>query len=213
MLGTLIEKDVRCLLRSRQAVLATGFFAIVLVVVTSFAFRRVGLTAEEINELSPGILWAIYLFVTVVSLEITFSYEREQRALGGVLLTQVSPTTVYLAKAMVNLVFVVSVQTLILICHGLFFGAAVFEHFFSLWLIVLVLSVGMVALGTLLAGIASSNEQKSLLFPLLLFPLSIPPLAAAVFTSNQIYQTGSVPWGNFWFQLLVVFSIIRCPFV
>jgi len=66
----------------------------------------------------------------------------------------------------------------------------------------------MVSLGTLLSAIASTSEHKSLLFPLLLFPLTIPLLAAAVFTTKQVFQNSVIPWTDFWFQLIVVFSVI-----
>lgn len=205
---SLLKKDMQCLVRSPHVVVATFFFALVVVVVASFSFRRVGISGEELKAITPGVLWIVFLFTAVIGLNYSFVPERSRRALQAVLLSPVSSMAVYAAKVITNLLFLLLVQSFVLAAHGLLFGAELFPVYAELFFLSLLVSLGFVSLGTLLAAIAAMSQGKELVLPLLLFPLTIPLLAGAVFTSRVVLETGGIPWSSFWFVLIIVWDVI-----
>ena len=69
-------------------------------------------------------------------------------------------------------------------------------------------SIGYVAVGTLLASMAVQTRTRDILLPILLFPVAIPVLLAAVKASDGFLQglggAEIMPWVN----LLIVYDVI-----
>ena len=204
----LVRKDVRCLLRANGLVLSTFGFSLLLTLVASFAFRQIGYGERELLEVTPGIVWLVFLFSGVIALNHSFALEQENDALFGLLLTSVEPSTVYLAKLAVNAVFLGMIQCFVLVAHGVLFGANFWGVFFELLGVSLLGGIGFVATGTLLSAIAVCTKGRDILLPLMLFPLCIPLVAAAVFLSRGLLETGGLEVESFWFSLLCGFPML-----
>src|SRR5690242_20114576 len=58
----LLKKDLRLIVRAPHTTASILGFAVLAVVITSFAFRESGLTAADLRRLSAGVLWLIFLF-------------------------------------------------------------------------------------------------------------------------------------------------------
>ena len=121
MLKLLLRKDLTLLFRSPRLVLAVGFFALLLVILSSFAFRRPGLGASELTLLLPGVYWTAFLFVTVVTLHESFAPEEENHALLGLLLCGYPAELLFLSKLAANWLFLAVIQGAILGFSVLFF--------------------------------------------------------------------------------------------
>lgn len=208
MLVALIQKEARLFLRSRQWAVGLLVFALVLVVLCSFAFRRVGYGQAELRDLTPGILWTIFLFCGIVALSSSFLPEEELDAITGLLLTPADPAAMFLAKLIANVSVVFAVETLVIVLHSLFFGIDLFPVLPELMLLVLLVSIGFASLGTLFAAVAVAVRGRELVLPLMLFPLSLPLLAGAVFLTRAVLLTGAIPYRDFWFLLVVGFDVI-----
>lgn len=204
----LLQKELLILWRRPATLVAVLGLAVTLVVITSFAFRQIGQGVEELNGLTPGIIWSIFVFTGVVSLSHSFVSEEENRALQGVMISPVSPASVFLAKSVSQMVFLTGVQTVVMVLHSLFFNPALWSASVEMFAIALVVSVGFVALGTLLAGIAVTFNGRELLLPVVLFPLVLPLITAAVLLTRDILSNGSLDFNNFWLTVLVVFDVI-----
>jgi len=204
----LFKKDITCVWRAKQLMLGTFGFALLLVVVASFAFRQVGYGQEELRAITPGILWLVFLFAGLIGLNQTFLFEQQNSALQGVLLSKVQPNVVYFAKLSSNFLFLSLVQILVLLAHGVLFGAEIFFVFPQLLFVTVLVALGFTALGTLLSAMAVATTSREIVLPLLLFPLSIPLVAGAVFLTRELLQSGSFPFASFWFTLVVVFDVI-----
>ena len=208
MLVSLLTKELRCLVRARSWPVGLLVFALVLVVLASFAFRQIGYGQEDLRQLTPGILWIIFLFCGIVALNYSFLPEEEFGAMQGLLLTRADAGSMYLAKFLVNFVFLFFVQALVIALHGMLFGVELFGVYFPLLALTAAVAFVFTALGTLLSAIAVAVRGRELILPLILFPLSLPLLAAAVFLTGTVLETGSLPLGGFWFLLVAAFDVI-----
>ena len=69
-------------------------------------------------------------------------------------------------------------------------------------------SVGYVAVGTLLASMAVQARTRDVLLPILLFPVAIPLLIAAVKGSGGFLEGASMADITPWLNLLVVYDVV-----
>jgi heme exporter protein B len=79
-------------------------------------------------------------------------------------------------------------------------------------LVILLGSIGYVAVGTLLSSMAVQTRTRDVLLPILLFPVVVPILIAAVKASGG-YLTGAkmdeiLPWLNLLIAYDVIFTAI-----
>lgn len=207
-LSVLLSKDMQAILRRGHFLAASGGFAALLVIVCSFAFRVIGYGQTELTELTPGIIWVIFLFSGVTVLGQSFIVEKENDALQGLLLAAGDPLVIYLSKFIANSVLLTFLQAFVIILHGLFFGVDYFEHFFFLLALSVFASVGFIALGTLLAAISTVSSGREILLPMLLFPLCLPLVAGVVSVTRVLLQEGVFPVGDFWFVMVLVFDTV-----
>src|SRR5437763_14334332 len=94
-LRTLIWKDLLVEARGRETVLAGAVFALLVLVVFSFAFD---LRVENVAAVAPGVLWVTITFAGALSLGRPFARERDRRTLAALLLAPGDPAPLYLAK-------------------------------------------------------------------------------------------------------------------
>jgi heme exporter protein B len=78
----------------------------------------------------------------------------------------------------------------------------------GLIMIIVLGSVGYVAVGTLLSSMSVQTRTRDMLLPILLCPLVIPILIAAVKASAGFLD--AAPWSDIapWFNLLIVYDVI-----
>jgi len=83
-------------------------------------------------------------------------------------------------------------------------------NLFNLGLIGVILlgSVGYVAVGTLLASMAVQTRTRDVLLPILLFPVIIPIMIAAVQASSGFLQGLATTELMTWINLLIVYDVI-----
>jgi heme exporter protein B len=167
----LARKDLLLELRARDTVPAMLLFVLAALVVFHFA-----LPAESSRRSALGVLWIAILFTAILGLTRAFVAEREQRLFDGLVLAPCDRSAIWLAKAVAMLAFLLVAEAVALPAFQLFFsglnGAAIAG--------VLLADVGVAAVGTLLAAMASASRARELLLPLLFLPLAIPILVGGV---------------------------------
>jgi heme exporter protein B len=204
----LLQKDIRCLLRAKEWLAAIFLFALVLAVLASFAFRQIGYGQDELRAVTPGILWIIFFFCGVVSLNYGFALEREFGALQGLLLGPIDPAAVYISKMLTGTGFLFLIQAFVVCVLTVLFGVELFSQTPALLLLSALSAFGFTALGTLLASISACVPGRDVLLPVLLFPLSLPLLSASVFVTREILAQGLIDYGGFWFLLVIGFDVV-----
>lgn len=175
----LIRKDVLVELRGREVVPSMAVF-----VGAAFVLFRFGLGGTELaggTRAATGMLWVAIVFTALVGLSRAFAHEREGRTWDGLLAAPVDRALFWFARTCSTFLFLVAVQVLALPAFWLFFlqtGPA--PNYGVLVAAVVLADIGIAALGTLVAGLASAGRAREVLLPVLFLPFAIPLVLGAV---------------------------------
>ncbi len=195
-----MAKDLRLAWRDRAGWLAAAAFATLAVLTYSFAFD---LATRDVRPLLPGVLWTTFLFAGVFAAGSSFQSELEEGTFDAMLLAPVSPTVVYLGKALSNLLALLVIQFALLTLASILFDTFLLRP--ELLVIVLLGTIGYVALTTLLSTMGGSIGGRAVLLPMMVLPLLVPLLIGAVRATSASLglEAGTAPW----MLLMVVFSL------
>jgi heme exporter protein B len=189
---TTLMKDLRMEWRSKDAINSMLFFALLVVVIFSFAFNP---TAEESRRIAGGLIWVAFLFAAVVALNQTWARELRNQVLDAYRVSPAPPNALFLAKAIGNFFFVVVLEALM---------GPLFVVFYDLR------SVGpawaLVVNGTFFAALSIRTRSREIMLPLILFPISIPALLAMVDATTSILTGEASP--DFWIKMLAVYDVV-----
>jgi len=199
------RKDLLIEFRTRSAFLAASVFAVLAVVIFRFTWDPTGIPAFE---LAPGVLWVIFTFAGLLGLNRSFALEQQDRAFDGLLASQLSRESIFAGKVIANLVFVAAVQALALPAVALFFDLSVGSAWWAVMAIVLLASVGLSAVGTLFAAIASNTRMAELLLPMMTLPFFVPLVIPAAQASALIMRGQPIEDGLSWLKVLVAFDLV-----
>lgn len=169
--ATLARKDLLLELRARDTLPAMLLFVIAALAVFHFA-----LPAESAPLAAKGLLWVAIVFTALLGLTRAFVAEREQRMIDGLLLAPCDRSAIWLAKGLAVLAFLAVAELVALPAFSLFFSAVDGATVAA----VLLADLGIAAVGTLLAAMASVSRARELLLPLLFLPLAIPVIIGGV---------------------------------
>jgi heme exporter protein B len=169
--ATLARKDLRLELRARDTLPAMLLFVVSTLVVFHFALPA---GADEVA--AQGLLWVALLFTALLGLARAWAPERESGALEGLVLAPCDRSAIWLGKAAAVFAFLAAVELVALPAFALFFGSVDAPTVVG----VILASVGICAVGTLLAAMAAASRTRELVLPLLFLPLAIPLVVGGV---------------------------------
>jgi heme exporter protein B len=198
-----LEKDIRLEWRSKDAINAMLFFALLVVVIFSFAFDP---TAEESRRIAGGLVWVAFLFAAIVALNQTWARELRNQVLDAYRVSPAPANPLFLAKAVGNFIFVIVLEALMTPLFVMFYKLRALG---PAWELVPIAALGTWALvvnGTFFAAMSIRTRAREIMLPLLLFPLSIPALLAMVSATTSIL-TGEES-ARFWIALLVAYDVV-----
>jgi heme exporter protein B len=201
--SAIIWKDLAAELRSREMLSAMLVFALLVILIFNFSLE---LDAEARPTITAGVLWVTFAFAGTLGLNRSMAMEKDRGCLDGLLLAPVDRSAIYFGKAIGNLIFMVIVEVIVLPVFSLLYGVNLFNP--GLILIILLGSIGYVAVGTLLSSMAVQTRTRDVLLPILLFPLIIPVLIAAVKGSSGFLQGAVIIDIIPWINLLIVYDVI-----
>lgn len=199
----IIWKDLAAELRSRELLSAMLVFALLVILIFNFALE---LDAQARASVTAGVLWVTFAFAGTIGLNRSMAMEKDRGCLDGLLLAPVDRSVIYFGKAIGNLIFMLVVEAIILPVYSVLYGANLFKP--GLLLVILLGSIGYVAVGTLLSSMAVQTRTRDVLLPILLFPLVIPVLIAAVKASTGYLQGLEFIDIRPWLNLLIVYDVI-----
>ena len=161
-----------------------------------------------LQESAAGLLWVTMLLAGVLGLSKSFTQEREQGCMDGLLLTPVSRGVLYLGKMLSNTLFLTLILALLLPLFSLFMGVSLRGAWAPLVAVLLGGTLGFTALGTLLGGITASLKGREVLLPILLFPLIVPIVVVVVHLSGALLEGQPLLEERAWLQLLFAFDAV-----
>ncbi|MEJ2707043.1 MAG: heme exporter protein CcmB [Anaerolineales bacterium] len=174
-----VWKDLAAELRSRELLSAMLVFALLVILIFNFALE---LDAEARATVTSGVLWVTFAFAGTLGLNRSMAMEKDRGCLDGLLLAPVDRSAIYFGKAIGNLVFMFVVEIIVLPVYSILYNVNLFNP--GLILVIVLGSLGYVAVGTLLSSMAVQTRTRDVLLPILLFPVVIPVFIAAVKASG-----------------------------
>ena len=199
------RKDLAIEFRTRTAFLSALVFAMLGVTIFYFAWDS---TAVAASDLAPGVLWVIFIFAALLGLQRSFGSEMADRAIDGLLGAPVSRESIYLGKALANLVFVMGVLAVTLPAVVLFYNLPMGRGVAALAGIATLAAIGLVAIGTLFSAMAVNTRMAELLLPMLSLPFFVPIVMGAAQSSARLMAGRPIAEAWPWLRILIAFDIV-----
>lgn len=199
------RKDLLIELRVREVVPTMTLFATLVAVLASMSLF---VDEETGRRVAPGVLWIAVAFAGTLGLSRTWDREREEGALRAVLLSPISPASIFVGKAIGALVFVLITGCVSALLVALLLHAPLFEHLGPFAALLFLGTVGFVAAGTLFGALVARTRARDLLLAVVLYPLVSPALLCGVVATRDLFGGASVAQLADWFKLLVMFDLV-----
>src|SRR5580700_9247588 len=146
-----LMKDIRLEWRSKDAINAMLFFALLVVVIFSFSFDP---TAEESRRIAGGLLWVAFLFAAVVALNQTWARELRNQVLDAYRVSPAPGYSLFLAKAIGNFIFVSLLEALMTPLFIIFYNLRAIGPAYQLFFVALLGTWALVVNGTFFAALS-----------------------------------------------------------
>jgi heme exporter protein B len=179
-----LTKELRLEFRARELLTTTIVFALVIVVLFSFAFDP---TAGESRRYGPGLLWIAFLFAGSLMLNPSFAREQSNQTLDALRMAPVSPFAILLGKMLANLIFLSIAEAILVPVFAVLYNISLTGVAGRLILVLVLGTLGLVITGTVFSAVAAHARMRELLLPLLLLPILAPLLTAAVETTASLF--------------------------
>jgi heme exporter protein B len=203
---TIAAKDLRSELRSKDALNASLSFAVVILLLFSFAFDP---TSEQTREIAGGLLWLVFSFAGALILNRSFAREQPNDCLEALLASPVPGAALYLGKVLTNFALLIVVEAVCFPVFGLFYNIRWALQLPSLTLIVALGTWALTIIGTAFSALTVNLRLRELMLPILVYPVLIPALLPAIQITSQL--VAGEPMGAdmmMGLRLLVAFDII-----
>ena len=185
-----LAKDLRLEWRSRDVFNSMLFFALLVVVIFSFAFEP---TAEESRRLAGGLFWIAFLFCTIVAMNQSWARELRNGVLDAYRVSPSDANVLFFSKCISNFIFVALLECLMVPLFILFYNLSSIGPIWQLALVLLLGTWSLVINGTFFAAVSLRTRNRELMLPLLLLPVSIPAVACMVIASTAVLTGESSP--------------------
>ncbi len=198
-----VRKDLSAEWRSRELLSAMLVFSLLVIFIFNFALELDPATRSTVTS---GVLWVTFVFAGTLGLNRSLAMEKDRGCLDGLLLAPVDRSAIYFGKVLGNLIFMFIVELIVLPVYSVLYTTNLFQP--GLLLVILLGSIGYIAVGTLLSAMAVQSRTRDVLLPILLFPLAIPVLVAAVKASGGFLDGSAMADIRPWLNLLIAYDVI-----
>lgn len=196
-------KDLTAELRSRELISAMLVFSLLVILIFNFALE---LDIATRRSVTSGVLWTTFAFAGTLGLNRSMAVEKDRGCLDGLLLAPVDRSAIYFGKVVSNLAFMLTVEAIVLPVYSLLYSTNLFHP--GLLFVILLGSIGYIAVGTLLSSMAVQTRTRDVMLPILLFPVVVPVLIAAVKASGGYLTAAGIEDILPWINLLIAYDVI-----
>jgi heme exporter protein B len=195
----IVRKDVRREMRTGETLVTTTSFSVLLVVIFTFAFYQ---NDETVAFVFPGILWVAIVFAGMLAIGRAFAQEKDSGCLRALALVPRTHTSLYFAKLLVNLLFMLAFEAVLVpvlaVAFDVDLGAMLGWHLLAIG----AGTIGFAALGTLISAMLVHNKLRDVLLPIVLFPLLVPLLIGGVKATSLLLEADAqAAWG--WIRVML----------
>lgn len=200
------KKDLAIERSTGEIVTTTGFFAILLVVLSSRAFWTY--TADFDALLAPGVIWLSVTFASVLGLSRSWTREREEGALRGLVVSPLSRGAIFLGKSIGVFAFITAIEILVIPTAAVLLGFELSRYVGALATIALLANVGIASTGTLFGAMTVRTRARDLVLASVLLPLLAPTLITAVVATRDLFSGAPFRELGDYFELMLVFDVV-----
>ena len=147
-----------------------------LFVLSTLAVFHFALPAGTGDDAAYGLLWIAIVFTALLGLARAWAPEREGGALDGLVLAPCDRSAIWLGKSLATLAFLAAAELVAMPAFALFFAPVDAVAIAG----VVLASIGICAVGSLLAAMAAVSRGREVILPLLFLPLAIPLVVGGV---------------------------------
>ncbi|MGD0001742.1 MAG: heme exporter protein CcmB [Bryobacteraceae bacterium] len=203
---TIAVKDLRSELRTKEALNASLSFALVILLLFSFAFDP---TSDMTREISGGLLWLVFAFAGVLLLNRSFARELPNDCLDALIASPLPGAALLLGKVLANYVLLLGIECVCLPVFGIFYNVRWTLQPAWLALVLLLGTWGMTVVGTVFSALTVNMRLRELMLPMLVYPVLIPCLMASMRLTTLILAGQPVTGDELaWFKMLIAFDVI-----
>src|SRR3984893_14489309 len=116
---TILQKDLRAELRSKEAINASFSFSLTILLLFSFAFDP---TEETTRDIAGGLLWIVFAFAGALILNRSFARELPNDCLAALIAAPLPASALLLGKALANFWLLLAVEAVCFPIFGLFYN-------------------------------------------------------------------------------------------
>ncbi|MBO4334380.1 MAG: heme exporter protein CcmB [Desulfovibrio sp.] len=200
----LIGKDLSLLLFRGSGLVQALLLGLLLIFVFS-------LSSGPGNPVSPqaaaAIFWVSSLFCQVLIFNQLYALEESHGQRMALLLLPILPQTIWLAKSLAGFLLLLTAQLCFLPACLIFLGQVINAQWFSTVCGLVLVDIGIAALGSLLGAVAQGHAARESLLSILLFPLLTPLLLAGISLHTASFG-GTVTDLDQWLMLASAFDAI-----
>ena len=200
---TIVWKDMIAEWRTKEMFSSMFVFILLVIVIFKFSFD---LRISNATLLVPGILWAALTFAGTLQLGRAASLEVEDAHVDGLLLAPIPRSSIYVGKALGNLLFMSITELIMLPIFSALFNLNLFQPL--ILLAIFLGTVGFASVGTLLSTMAAHSRAREVMLPVLLFPIVLPVVIAAVKLTAGVIDGAAWQELVTWVRFLIAFDIV-----
>jgi heme exporter protein B len=200
--ATLVN-DLRLEWRSKDAVNAVLFFALLVVVIFTFSFEP---TAEEARRIAGGLMCVAIVFSAIVALNQAWVRELRNQTLDAYRVSPAPANALFLGKALGNFLFVSLIELWMVPLFVVFYNLRALGEVGQFVYLLLLGTWGLVVTGTFFGALSLRTRAREVMLPMIMLPISIPVVLAMVAGATSVLTGEDSP--GLAIRLLAAFDVV-----
>jgi heme exporter protein B len=203
---TIAFKDLRAEIRTKEAINASLAFAVVILLLFSFAFDP---EAETTREIAGGLLWIVFAFAGTLILNRSFAREIPNDCLDALISAPVPGWVLFLGKALANFALVLAMEMVSLPLFGIFYNVRWTKQFPQLMMVLLLATWGLTVIGTIFSALTVNIRLREVMLPLLTYPILVPALMGAMKLTVGLVAGNPIGGDDLtWLKMIIGFDVM-----
>ena len=203
---TIASKDLKSEVRSKETINASLSFAVVILMLFSFAFEP---TAEQTREIAGGLLWLVFAFAGALVVNRSFARDLPNDCLDALIASPVSGAALFFGKCLANFAMLLVIEWVCLPIFGVFYNVRWTQEIGQLTAVVFLATWGLTVVGTVFSALTVNLRLRELMLPMLMYPIMIPCLLGATQLTAPLVRGKPIDNETYqWLKLLIGFDVI-----
>jgi heme exporter protein B len=199
-----LRKDLQIELRTGEVVVTTALFASLVTVIASLSFY---VDEKSARVVAPGVLWTAVAFSGVLAMGRSWSRERDNDVLRGLLLSPIPRAAIYVGKSIGTMLFLAIVEAVLVLEVAVLFNLDLKAIVGPLAALLALGTIGFAATGNLFAAMGTRTSARDMVLAVALFPVISPALLCGVVATRELLLGAPLSELWSWMRILAAFDL------